>query len=301
MFLVVGIQLYQPFEILSAYSGTLTSMNSSLDRLEYLNHMEVIAEGSNNTSPKSYDVQFKNVSFKYDHDEVIKNISFSSKENSMTAIVGSSGSGKTTLMQLLLRFWDLEDGEILIGNNDIRSYSIEKLMDMFSVVFQDNYLFKDTIANNIRFGKENASKEDLIKASKKAMCHDFIMALPEGYDTLIGEGGSSLSGGEKQRIAIARAILKDSPIIILDEATSGVDPINEVDIQESIHSLIENKTVFVIAHKFSSIIQADNIIVMDKGEISQIGRHDELCMVDGLYKRLWEKQTGVNKWKIKEA
>lgn len=301
MFLVVGVQLYQPFEILSAYSGTLTSMNSSLDRLDYLYKMDVVGEGGIEVFPASYDVEFKNVSFKYDDKDVIKNISFHSKENTMTAIVGSSGSGKTTLMHLLLRFWDLEDGEILIGGKDIRSFSIEKLMDLFSVVFQDNYLFKDTIENNIRFGKENASEEEIIEASKKAMCHEFISSLADGYQTKIGEGGSTLSGGEKQRIAIARAILKDSPIIILDEATSGVDPINEVDIQDSIRGLIKDKTVFVIAHKFSSIIEADNIFVMDNGHIVESGNHKELCDIKGLYKKLWENQTGVDMWKIKEA
>jgi ATP-binding cassette subfamily B protein len=301
MFLVVGVQLYQPFEILSAYSGTLTSMNSSLDRLDYLYKMDVVGEGGIEVFPASYDVEFKNVSFKYDDKDVIKNISFHSKENTMTAIVGSSGSGKTTLMHLLLRFWDLEDGEILIGGKDIRSFSIEKLMDLFSVVFQDNYLFKDTIENNIRFGKENASEEEIIEASKKSMCHEFISSLADGYQTKIGEGGSTLSGGEKQRIAIARAILKDSPIIILDEATSGVDPINEVDIQDSIRGLIKDKTVFVIAHKFSSIIEADNIFVMDNGHIVESGNHKELCDIKGLYKKLWENQTGVDMWKIKEA
>lgn len=299
MFCIVGIQIYQPFEILSAYEGTLKTMEISLDKVDHLMKFRPINEVQKDYNCKDFNVEFSNVTFGYNEENVIQNLSFKAKENTVTAIVGASGSGKSTLMQLLMRFWDIECGEIEIGGIDIRKYKIEKLMQYISVVFQENYLFNDTIYNNIKYGNENATKEEIESAAKLACCHDFIEKFPDGYETIVGEGGSTLSGGESQRIAIARAIVKDSPIIILDEATSGIDPINEVEIQKGISCLVQNKTVFVIAHKFASIVDADNILVLDNGVLKEQGKHEDLVSLGGIYNKLWKHQIGVDQWKIR--
>lgn len=299
MFCIVGIQIYQPFEILSAYEGTLKTMEISLDKVDHLMKFRPINEVQKDYNCKDFNVEFSNVTFGYNEEKVIQNLSFKAKENTVTAIVGASGSGKSTLMQLLMRFWDIECGEIEIGGIDIRKYKIEKLMQYISVVFQENYLFNDTIYNNIKYGNENATKEEIESAAKLACCHDFIEKFPDGYETIVGEGGSTLSGGESQRIAIARAIVKDSPIIILDEATSGIDPINEVEIQKGISCLVQNKTVFVIAHKFASIVDADNILVLDNGVLKEQGKHEDLVSLGGIYNKLWKHQIGVDQWKIR--
>lgn len=299
MFCIVGIQIYQPFEILSAYEGTLKTMEISLDKVDRLMKFRPINEVQKDYNCKDFNVEFSNVTFGYNEEKVIQNLSFKAKENTVTAIVGASGSGKSTLMQLLMRFWDIECGEIEIGGIDIRKYKIEKLMQYISVVFQENYLFNDTIYNNIKYGNENATKEEIESAAKLACCHDFIEKFPDGYETIVGEGGSTLSGGESQRIAIARAIVKDSPIIILDEATSGIDPINEVEIQKGISCLVQNKTVFVIAHKFASIVDADNILVLDNGVLKEQGKHEDLVSLGGIYNKLWKHQIGVDQWKIR--
>ena len=219
-------------------------------------------------------------------------------EREITAIVGPSGSGKTTLCNLIARFWDVQSGSITIGGVDIKDISLETLMSKISMVFQNVYLFEDTIENNIKFGKPEASREQVIEAAKKAMCHDFIEALPNGYDTLIGEGGASLSGGEKQRLSIARAILKDAPIIIFDEATANIDPENEDKLRLAIEALTENKTIIMIAHRLKTIRNADRILVLNGGVIEQSGTHEELMAQGGLYKKLITAKNESAGWKL---
>ena len=216
----------------------------------------------------------------------------------MTAIVGPSGSGKTTFCNLIARFWDVKSGEILIGGKNIKDYKIENLMNSISMVFQDVYLFEDTIENNIKFGKQDASHDEVVEAAKKARCHEFIEALPEGYNTIIGEGGASLSGGEKQRISIARAMLKDADIIIFDEATANIDPENEDKLKEAIESLTKNKTVIMIAHRLKTIRNADQILVLNKGNIEERGDHKTLMEYGGLYKDLIEAKNISESWKL---
>jgi ATP-binding cassette subfamily B protein len=216
----------------------------------------------------------------------------------MTALVGASGSGKTTIANLIVRFWDAQQGAVKIGGVDVREMTCDSLLRYVSMVFQRVYLFHDTIENNIRFGKSDATREEIIAAAKKARCHDFIEALPGGYDTPVGEGGSTLSGGEKQRISIARAILKDAPVVLLDEATASVDPDNEKYIQEAINELVRDKTLIVIAHRLSTIKRADQILVIDGGRIVERGTHDELLANAEQYKNLWRRRQNATGWKI---
>ncbi|MBR1864277.1 MAG: ATP-binding cassette domain-containing protein, partial [Ruminococcus sp.] len=225
-------------------------------------------------------------------------LSFDIPERKFVALVGASGSGKTTVARLLARFWDIQGGEISIGGVPITCMTQEHLLSKISMVFQDVYLFKDTIEENIRLGKPNATHEELIAAAKAAACHDFIMSLPEGYSTVVGEGGSTLSGGEKQRISIARAILSDAPIVFLDEATASLDPENEVLIQRAIDELVKNKTVLVIAHRLQSVMNADDIIVLDGGKIAEQGTHSQLLSKGGRYAALWEEQQRAGSWKL---
>ena len=228
--------------------------------------------------------------FSYGEKEVLHDMNFEMKKNTMTALVGQSGGGKSTVANLLARFWDVDSGEILIRGVNIKDVSLSELMSEISMVFQRVYLFQDTIFNNIAMGKENATKEEVIEAAKKARCYDFIMALPDGFDTMIGEGGATLSGGEKQRISIARCILKDAPIVILDEATASVDVDNESYIQEAISELVKNKTLLVIAHRLNTIRDADSIIVIKEGNIAEQGTHNELIALNGIYKNMVELQ-----------
>jgi len=221
-----------------------------------------------------------------------------SPERALTALVGPSGSGKTTLTRLIARFWDVDHGQISLDGRDIRDYSNEQLMANLSMVFQDVYLFNDTILNNIRIGKPEANREEIIAAAQKACCHNFISALPLGYDTMVGESGSTLSGGEKQRISIARALLKDAPIILLDEATAALDPENEVHLQAAIDELVCNKTVVVIAHRLNTIARADQIVVLEQGRIVELGKHDDLLQKNGLYTALWNEQQRMKGWKF---
>lgn len=276
----------------------LRACENAIDSVGFIDEMTDMEDGKIEKPIENHKIEFKNVRFSYDDREILKNVSAIIKENSMTAIVGPSGSGKTTFCNLIARFWDVDSGEILIGGEDIKNYKIENLMDSISMVFQDVYLFEDTIENNIKFGKQNASHEEVVEAAKKARCHEFIESLPEGYDTLIGEGGASLSGGEKQRISIARAMLKDAPIIIFDEATANIDPENEDKLKEAIESLTKDKTVIMIAHRLKTIRNADQILVLKDGEIVERGNHEELIKNNGLYSDLINAKSKAESWKL---
>ena len=276
----------------------LRACENAIDSVGFIDSMPDMKEGSITEPIKNHNIVFKDVSFSYDDRPILKNVSAEIKENTMAAIVGPSGSGKTTFCNLIARFWDVNSGEILIGGKNIKDYKIENLMNSISMVFQDVYLFEDTIENNIKFGKQNASHEEVVQAAKKARCHEFIEALPEGYNTLIGEGGASLSGGEKQRISIARAMLKDADIIIFDEATANIDPENEDKLKEAIESLTKNKTVIMIAHRLKTIRNADQIIVLKDGEIVERGSHEELIKNNGLYSDLINAKAKAESWKL---
>ena len=276
----------------------LRACENAIDSVGFIDSMPDMKEGSITEPIKNHNIVFKDVSFSYDDRPILKDVSAEIKENTMTAIAGPSGSGKTTFCNLIARFWDVNSGEILIGGKNIKDYKIENLMNSISMVFQDVYLFEDTIENNIKFGKQNASHEEVVQAAKKARCHEFIEALPEGYNTLIGEGGASLSGGEKQRISIARAMLKDAGIIIFDEATANIDPENEDKLKEAIESLTKNKTVIMIAHRLKTIRNADQILVLKDGEIVERGSHEELIKNNGLYSDLINAKAKAESWKL---
>ena len=301
MLVIFSFEIFQPISVISSSTPEFRIMEAALDRYEAVLKTEVMPDTGERLPIANYDIEFKNVSFSYEDEQVIKNVSFKANEKEMTALVGKSGCGKTTITSLIARFWEIDSGEILIGGVDIRKMAFDQLMGMLSVVFQDVYLFHDTFFNNIAFGKKNATKEEVIEAAKKARCHDFIMKYKDGFDTVVGEGGASLSGGEKQRVSIARAILKDAPIILLDEATASVDPDNEAHIQEAISELIAEKTLVVIAHKLSTIKNADKIIVIENGRITDSGSHKELIGKAGLYKTLCTKRQRSKTWKIERG
>ncbi|MGN0622039.1 MAG: ABC transporter ATP-binding protein [Porcipelethomonas sp.] len=286
------------------YSALLRTVDVGIDKVQaVLDIPEMDIEGKE-IIPESYDIDVNNISFCYDKDmaqkksKIIDNVSVHIPEKTTTAIAGPSGGGKTTLCHLISRFWDVDSGSITLGGEDVRNYSMDSLMKNFSFVFQDVYLFEDTIANNIRFGQSDAPMEKIVEAAKKACCHDFITALPNGYDTVIGEGGANLSGGEKQRISIARAIMKDSPIIILDEATANVDPENEKELMTAIDELTREKTILMIAHRLKTVRNADKILVLDHGKIVQQGNHRELMNQEGIYKRFVESRELAASWKL---
>ena len=286
--------LFSPLKTLYGEASRLTVMNAALDRIEeVLNETELQDTGKKHLLKAKVgepEISFNHVKFSYGEKEVLHDMSFAMNKNTMTALVGQSGGGKSTVANLLARFWDVDSGEILIRGVNIKDVSLSELMSEISMVFQRVYLFQDTIFNNIAMGKENATKEEVIEAAKKARCYNFIMALPDGFDTMIGEGGATLSGGEKQRISIARCILKDAPIVILDEATASVDVDNESYIQEAISELVKNKTLLVIAHRLNTIRDADNIIVIKEGNIAEQGTHNELIALNGIYKNMVELQ-----------
>ena len=229
---------------------------------------------------------------------IIDGVSLHIPDKTTTAFVGPSGAGKTTLCSLISRFWDVQEGRVLLGGKDVKAYSMDSLMKNFSFVFQNVYLFHDTIANNIRFGQSDAPMSKVIAAAKKACCHEFISTLPDGYDTVIGEGGASLSGGEKQRISIARAIMKDAPIIVLDEATANVDPENEKELMEAIDALTKKKTILMIAHRLKTVRDADQIVVVDQGKIAERGTHASLMRKNGIYRRFVDARKLAVSWKI---
>ena len=280
------------------YSALLRNVDLYVGKAQAVLDMPTMDIDGKDIIPFSYDIDVENAEFSYDKRKIIDGISIHIPQHTTTAIVGPSGGGKTTLCHLISRFWDVDKGCVKLGGVDVREYSMDSLMRNFSFVFQSVYLFQDTIANNIRFGQSDAPMEKVIEASRKACCHDFIMALPNGYDTVIGEGGASLSGGEKQRISIARAIMKDAPIIILDEATANVDPESEQELTAAIEALTKEKTILMIAHRLKTVRHADNILVIDKGRIAQSGTHEQLMEQGGIYRRFVESREQAVGWKV---
>lgn len=303
-------QTVLPQEIIDAVEscGFFESMNdgaflskmlaTQLDRLDLISDIPVLDVGGKDIALKSYEIELKDVTFAYDSRSILDGINLKIPQNSTCAIVGPSGSGKTTLCNIIARFWDVKSGSVKIGGHDVREFTCDSLLSYVSMVFQKVYLFNDTIENNIKFGKPNASHAEVVAAAKRACCHDFIEALPQGYETMIGEAGSTLSGGEKQRISIARAILKDAPIIILDEATSSVDPENEKALLDAIFELTKNKTLISIAHRLSTVRTADQIVVIDQGHIVQHGTHEELAKKEGVYRTFLECREKSISWKL---
>ena len=290
------MNVFMPIYAFYSQLARLTLMCASMDRIDELLQVTTLPNEGTKTLTNNHDIQFNNVTFAYTSKDVLKNISFEMKEHTMTAFVGPSGGGKSTIANLLTRFWDVKEGSITIGGVDIRDVALSELMNEISVVFQRVYLFNDTIYNNINMGRKDATREEVIQAAKLARCYDFIMDLADGFDTVIKEGGSNLSGGEMQRISIARCILKDAPIIILDEATASVDADNEYYIQQAINELCKGKTLVVIAHRLNTIKHADNIIVIQDGEIEEQGSHDELMRKNGLYKTFIHARHHLGTW-----
>ena len=296
LFLVVGSRVFDP--LTSALTNFAEFRYFSIAGGRILSLMNETEMKGEQQSPMAGNIRFEHVSFAYQDKEVLHDINITLPKNSLTAIVGPSGSGKSTVMKLCARFYDPQKGRILFNGVPMNEINPESLMRHISMVFQDVYLFQDTIRNNIRFGKTDATEEDIIAAAKKACCHDFIMRLPQGYETMVGEGGCTLSGGEKQRISIARAILKDAQIILLDEATASLDPENEMEVQKAIDTLIKGRTVIVIAHRLKTIKDAEQSIVLNNGMIKEQGTHDEKEKKKGLYSHLWEIQESISGWKL---
>ena len=294
IFAVISKEFYKPFASMEQHYMYYVSAIDSYERLSRILYADVIPDKVNGIVPKDNDIAFENIDFSYEKDEFkMEKLSFSIAEKTMTALVGESGSGKTTITNLLLRFYDVHKGKITLGGIDIRDIPYDELLDRISIVMQNVQLFDNTIEENIRVGKKGATKEEIIKAAKKARIHDFIMSLPKGYKTDIGENGGILSGGQRQRISIARAFLKDAPILILDEMTSNVDPVNESLIQDAITELAKNRTVLVVAHHLKTIQKADQILVFQKGNLLEKGKHGELLEKDGYYTKLWKAQYEV--------
>ena len=298
MMVISSFMVYESLDAMGGYSSLIRNIDIAVGLAnEIMEIPEMDIDGEEITS-QSCDIELKNVSFAYENRTIINGVSLKIPEHTTTAIVGPSGGGKTTLTSLMARFWDVRSGEITLGGRNVKDYSFDSLMRNFSFVFQRVYLFEDTIANNIRFGTPEASMEQVIDAAKKACCHDFIMQLPDGYDTVIGEGGASLSGGEKQRISIARAIMKNAPIIILDEATANVDPENEAELTKAIEELTKQKTIIMIAHRLKTVEHADNIVVIDEGKVAQQGTHNQLMQQDGIYRTFVQDRQKAASWKL---
>ncbi|UZQ50122.1 ABC transporter ATP-binding protein [Clostridium kluyveri] len=298
MMVISSFVIYSYIELIGTVSGVLRLLDSSMDKIQAVEEIPLMDENGRDIQPENYNIELKNVSFSYDERKILDNITLTIPQNSTVAIVGPSGGGKSTICSLIARFWDVNEGRVLLGGYDVKEYTCESLMRNISMVFQNVYLFHDTILNNIKFGYPEVTMEEVVEAAKRASCHEFIEKLPEGYNTLIGEGGSSLSGGEKQRISIARAILKDAPIIILDEATSSVDPENENQLQLAIRELTKYKTVIMIAHRLSTVRNADKIFVLSEGHIVQSGKHEELINEEGIYREFIQIRKKAIGWNL---
>lgn len=295
---IAAFILFGALDSAGSYSALLRNVDLNVSKAQSVLDMPTMDIDGRDITPTNYDIDVENVEFSYDKRKIIDGVSVHIPQKTTTAIVGPSGGGKTTLCHLIARFWDVDKGCVRLGGMNVKDYSMDSLMKNFSFVFQSVYLFQDTIANNIRFGQPDAPMEKVIEAAKKACCHDFIMALPDGYETIIGEGGANLSGGEKQRISIARAIMKDAPIIILDEATANVDPESEQELTAAIEALTKEKTIMMIAHRLKTVRHADNILVIDGGKIVQSGTHDELMHQGGIYRRFVESRELAVGWKV---
>ncbi len=298
MMTVSAFLVYSELESAGEMFFMLPMIDASISQVDAIDQAPRMDEGGSVRTPQSRDITFDHVDFSYGERKIIQDVSFTVPEGTTTAIVGPSGSGKTTLTSLMARFWDVDSGSVKLGGIDVKDYALDSLMSNFSMVFQTVYLFNDSIENNIKFGKPDATHEEVVAAAKAARCHDFISALPEGYDTVIGEGGATLSGGERQRLSIARAMLKDAPIVILDEATANVDPENEADLQEAIEALTGGKTIIMIAHRLKTVRRANQILVLEHGRITQRGTHEQLMQEPGIYADfIRARQKAVN-WKI---
>ena len=295
---IAAFILFGALDSAGSYSALLRNVDLNVSKAQSVLDMPTMDIDGRDITPTNYDIDVENVEFSYDKRKIIDGVSVHIPQKTTTAIVGPSGGGKTTLCHLIARFWDVDRGCVRLGGMNVKDYSMDSLMKNFSFVFQSVYLFQDTIANNIRFGQPDAPMDKVIDAAKKACCHDFIMALPDGYETIIGEGGANLSGGEKQRISIARAIMKDAPIIILDEATANVDPESEQELTAAIEALTKEKTIMMIAHRLKTVRHADNILVIDGGKIVQSGTHDELMHQGGIYRRFVESRELAVGWKV---
>ena len=296
--LMCSFMVFEALDSAGIYTALLKVIGRGVDLATEILSIEQMDINGEDIKPENRDIHLDHVSFAYENRKIIDDVTLDIKEKTTTAIVGPSGGGKTTITSLIARFWDVGEGNVTLGGRNVKDYSFDSLMENFSFVFQRVYLFEDTIANNIRFGRPEASIEEVVAAAKKACCHDFIMSLPDGYETVVGEGGATLSGGEKQRIAIARAIMKDAPIIILDEATANVDPENEKELTEAIENLTKEKTIIMIAHRLKTVRNADQIIVIDKGRIVQKGKHDDLMKEEGIYKKFVTGRKQAVSWKI---
>ena len=295
---ISAFMLYSSLECAGNYSSLLHVVSVCVDKANAILELDTMDIDGKEIKPQNCDIKLDHISFSYDKRKIIDDVSLLIPEKTTTAIVGPSGGGKSTLCNLIARFWDVDEGKVTLGGVNVKDYSMNSLMNNFSFVFQTVYLFADTIENNIKFGRQDATHEEVIAAAKKACCHDFISQLPNGYDTVIGEGGSSLSGGQKQRISIARAIMKDAPVVILDEATANVDPENEKDLMDAIEALTKEKTIIMIAHRLKTVRHADQIVVVDKGRIVQKGTHEQLMTQDGIYKRFVDAREQAVSWKL---
>ena len=295
---IAAFLLFASLETAGSYSSLLHTVSVCVDKANAILNLDTMDIGGREIQPTNEDIRLNHVSFSYGSRKIIDDVSLSIPQGTTTAFVGPSGGGKSTLCRLIARFWDVDAGDITLGGINVKDYSMNSLMANFAFVFQSVYLFADTIENNIKFGRQDATHEEVVEAAKKACCHDFISKLPDGYNTVIGEGGATLSGGEKQRISIARAIMKDAPVIILDEATANVDPENEKDLVDAIDALTREKTIIMIAHRLKTVRHADQIFVVDKGRIAQHGTHEELIQQEGIYKRFVDARTQAVGWRL---
>ena len=298
MAVIISFMIFSQIQSAGSGVSALRLVGSSIDHANQVDEIPEMDQDGAQLHPEAHDIVFDHVDFSYGSRPILKDVSLTIPDKTTTAIVGPSGSGKTTLCNLIARFWDVGGGRVTIGGRDVREYTLESLMKQVSMVFQRVYLFHDTIENNIKFGCPDATHQQVVEAARKACCHDFISALPDGYDTVIGEGGATLSGGEKQRISIARCLLKDAPIVIFDEATANVDPENEDQLQKAMEALTREKTVLMIAHRLKTVRNADQILVLDQGRIVQQGTHEDLIAQEGIYRDFVSERTAASKWTL---